>query len=465
MKRSRMVALALAAIMVLGAAGCGTNSGKTNGENANGKISISVGNWPDETKADALADKNRIRDEFMAKNPDIEIISDTYAFDTKTFMMKAAAKQLPTMFSTYFTEVSNIIKNGYAADITEQLKSAGMYDSMNPELLELVSSDGKAYGVPTDAYAQGLTINKKLFKDAGLVNPDGSIMVPKTYEEVAQFAQTIKEKTGKAGFVLPTTNNCGGWHFLNIAWAYGVEFEEQDENGKWKATFDTQEARDALQYIKDLKWKYNALLDDTMIDQEKMFQYFGTYQAAMMFSNPPGKFAEKYGTEISDVFVTSMPEGPKGRFSQMGGNLYMFVKDATPEQIDAGLKWLAYTGVSPELTDEQAESMKLTYKDQLNNGAIVLDKDAFNIWTNEDTIKKTQELRSEFTNVDPADYAEYYAFDGVTIKPEPAACAQELYSVLDSCVQEVLTNENANVDELISKAANDFQVNHLDKMD
>ncbi len=466
MKKRKIMALGLAAAMVLGAAGCGTNSAVTNGRNADGQVVVSVGNWPDETKADELKNKNRIKDEFEEQNPDIKINGDTFAFDTKTFTMKAAANQLPTMFTTYFTEIANIIKNGYAADITENLKANDLYDSMNPDLLELVTGeDGKVYGIPTDAYAQGLYINKKLFKEAGLVNADGSIMVPQTYEELAGFAQTIKEKTGKAGFVLPTTNNCGGWHFLNIAWAFGVEFEEQDENGKWIAAFDTQEARDALQYVKDLKWKYNALPDDLMIDLDKTNQYFGTYQAAMMFNNPPGKFPEKFGTAIEDVYVASMPEGPKGRFSQMGGNLYMFAKSSTSEQIDAGIKWLEYTGYTSKLTDEQAESLKLTYEDNLRNGAIVLDKDAFNIWTNVDTIQKRQELRSKYTNVDPEDYAEYYAFEDVTIKPEPVACAQELYAVLDACVQEVITNENADVDQLIKEAVNNFQVNHLDKMD
>lgn len=460
MKKIRLLSLGIAAILMLSAAGCGQGGG------SNGKVSLKVGNWPDETKAEQLADMNRIKDEFMTNNPDIEIVGDTFAFDTKSFTMKAAAHQLPTMFTTYFTEISNIIKNGYAADLTDTLKENGWYDSMNPELRELVSDqDGHIYGIPTDAYAQGLYINKKLFEEAGLVNEDGSVKVPQTFDELAQYAQIIKEKTGKAGFVMPTTNNCGGWHFLNIAWAFGVEFEEQDENGKWKATFDTQEARDALQFIKDLQWKYDALPDDTVIDLDKMNQYFATYQGAMMFNNPPGKLTEKYGTEISDIYVARMPAGPKGRFSQMGGNLYMFVDDATEEQIDAGLKWLQYTGYSPELTDDQAESLRLTYKSQVDNGAIVLDRDAFNIWTNNDTINKKNEIRKEFANVDPADYEDYYSFEDVTIKPEPTACAQELYAILDSCVQEVITNENADVSQLISDAAYDFQVNHLDKMD
>lgn len=492
MKGKKLLTLGLAAVMLTGVFGCGSRQtasestasteaaaneaasieesreteATTTSEADAEPVTISVGNWPDETRPDVLADYNRVRDGFMEKYPYITVEGDTYAYDPQTFTMKAAAKQLPTMFTTYFTEVSSIINSGYAADLTDALKANGWYDSMNPELRDLITgADGELYGVPTDAYAQGLYINKKLFEEAGLVNEDGSVMVPQTFEELGEFAQTIKEKTGKAGFVMPTTNNQGGWHFLNIAWAFGVEFMTQDENGKWQAAFDTQEARDALQFVKDLRWKYDALLDDTVIDLDKMNQYFGTYQAAMMFNNPPGKLTQNYGTEIGDIYVTRMPAGPAGRFSQMGGNLYMFTADATPEQIDAGLKFLEYWGRGPELTDEQAESLSLTYKSDHDSGAIVMDRDAFNVWVNEDTINKKIELRSEYTNVDPADYADYYAFEDVTIKPEPSVCAQELYAVLDGCIQEVITNENADVDQLITDAAHDFQVNHLDKLE
>ncbi len=35
-----------------------------------------------------------------------------------------------------------------------------------------------------------------------------------------ETAKVIREKTGKAGYALPTINNQGGWHFMNIAWSW-----------------------------------------------------------------------------------------------------------------------------------------------------------------------------------------------------------------------------------------------------
>jgi len=463
MKFQKGIALALAAASLAAfSAGC---SNKAPGE-VEGKINVSIGGWPAETNPESLERQNKMKDVFMEQNQDINIIPDTYNYDTKTFTLKATAGQLPTAYKVWFTEIQQIIKQGYAADVTEFMDKYGFTDSLNPMLLDFVKdSEGKLYGLPTDGYAQGLYINKKLFREAGLVNADGSVKVPQTYQEVAEFAQIIKEKTGKAGLVLPTTNNAGGWQFLNVAWSYGADFCEQDADGKWKSILDSQAARDALQYYKDLKWKYNALMDETVITQSDLYKWFGTYNAAMMIANPPcGGLSGTYDMEISDIYVTRMPEGPAGRYSQMGGNLWMFSTAATPEQLDACFKWIIHTGFSPELSDEQLANLKTGYQNTISNNGIVLDQSEFPIWVNPERMEKEYAAKREYANVNHEDYAEFYAFEGVTIKPEPAACAQQLYSIMDGAIQEVFTNENADVDKLIAEASVDYQVNHLDKM-
>lgn len=462
MKFQKSIALGLAAVsLVATASGC---KNLRPGE-VDGKINVSVGKWPNDTDKKSLESRNEMRDEFMAENEDINIIGDTYQYDTKTFTMKASAGQLPNLFVTGFTEIDQIIGSGYAADITEAMKEHGFDKAINPELMDLVTKDGKIYGIPTDAYALGLYINKPIFAEAGLVDENGMPIVPDTYEELAEACKVIREKTGKAGLVFPTTNNCGGWLFMSIAWSHGVEFCKQNEDGKWESAFDTQEARDALQYVKDLKWKYDAFLADNVIDQSTMYKYFGTNQGAMMFANPPLEwFPTSYGTNIDDLFIGRMPEGPAGRFTQMGGNLWMFSSNSTPEQIDAGFKWLEFTGLTAQLDDETKANLEENYRLQNEKGTIVIDREAFDVWVDPNRLQDTLDIRAKYTNVKHENYEQYYSFEGVTIKPEPAACCQQLYAILDGCIQEVLTNENADVDALISTASKDYQTNHLDKM-
>ena len=460
MKTKKIIATVVAGIMALSVlAGCGAGKDSS-------KIKIKVGNWPTEENTAALEIYDKLKAGFEEANPDFEVIPDTFKFDVKTFSTKAVGKQLPTVFSMIFTEVGNIVKNGYSSDITELAKKHG-YDKLNPMGLDYAKDEnGHIFGLPRKMYVQGFFINEKLFRDAGLVNGDGTVKVPETYEDIAEYSKIIKEKTGKAGFVYPTTNNCGGWYFMNIAWSFGADFCEQDSNGKWISTFDSPETVAALQYIKDLKWEYNALLDDNVIDQNTVYKYFGTYQGAMTFADPPcGQLVTQYGMNKDDIYVTRMPEGPKGRYAQMGGDLWMFSPDATEAEIDAAMRWLEYTGFTATLSDETLENAKKDYETTVANGGIVLPEATYRLWADDERNQKEDEIRKEYTNVKPENFAGYFGFNGVTTKPEPAACTQQLYAILDGCIQEVITNKDANPAELIKKASEDYQKNHLDKMD
>ena len=51
------------------------------------------------------------------------------------------------------------------------------------------------------------------------------------------------------------------------------------------------------------------------------------------------------------------------------------------------------------------------------------------------------------------------------LHPEEPVCAQELYGILDNCIQAVLTDKNADCAELLKKANSDFQQNYLDNLD
>jgi len=456
----RLVAMALAVVTTASMVGCGNG-----GSGDDGKIVVEVGRWPNETQTAALERYERYKQEFEAENPNIKIVPNTYTYDTKTFTVKASAGQLPTLYDTYFTEADMIIKNGYAADISKSLEDTGLMYSLNPDVLGVVSDDnGKVFGFPYSVYAQGLVINKELFVRSGLVNADGSVMIPQTYEELAEYASIIKEKTGVSGFALPTTNNCGGWHLVNLAWSNGVKFEEQNADGKWEATFDSENFRETLRYIHDLKWNRDVLPVNSVIDATELFKIFGTGQTAMIIANSStlDEFVVKYGMDKDNIVMAKLPAGTEGRYSQMGGNFWAFSSTATTEQIEAGLKWLQFTGYNPVIDEEATRE---TNKERLDEGKIIFPKELFSVWQDEKRKADVERINAEYANVDMANYQDYYDFGGVTLKPEVEKCCQELYSVLDSVVQEVFSNKNVNIEELSSKAANNFQVNYLDKAD
>lgn len=456
---SAMLALTMSVSLF---SGCGTK------KEDDGKINVTVGGWVSETIPDEYKRVEKLRQDFMKKNSDINIIPDTYTFDVQTFAMKANGKQLPNVSGTYFTEIENIMKQGYAREITDVVKKWGYDKKLNPQFLKLVSDEnGKIYGLPNSVYKTGLAINKSIFKKAGLVNADGSIKYPDTWEDVAEFSKIIKEKTGCAGLSFPTTNNCGGWLFLNIAWAYGADFVKLKDDGTWTSTVDTPEMAEALQYISDLKWKQDGLLTDNAIDLANARKYFSVGQAGMFICNPDsfGEFVSVYGMNKDDLAIVRMPKGPAGRFSQIGGGVTIFSNETSDEQVDAAFKWLETAdSYTPNLTDERIAHLDELYAKTVKDNGVVLPRESVYIWVNPEYKEKIDAVRQKYTNVNYNDLADYYEADDVTIKPEPGACAQQLYTIMDKCIQEVITNKNADISKLLKTASKDYQKNHLDKM-
>lgn len=197
------------------------------------------------------------------------------------------------------------------------------------------------YGIPYSAYIVGMLYNVELFKQAGLVDENGRPIYPTNFEELKNTAITIKEKTGKAGFSFPTVDNQGGWMLMSMAWSFGVDFMEQID-GKWTATFDSTEMVNLMQYISDLKWKYDVLPENVLLSRNDEYQLFATNQTASMYA--AGDWANgmisAYGMSKDNISNAPVPAGDGGACSLIGGDIWMISPDTTPEQIDAIFKWL-----------------------------------------------------------------------------------------------------------------------------
>lgn len=458
-KRRILTALALCTVMVLGGCGKSGDSGKT-------KISIS--NWPDKSMEAELEKYEKNRDSFMKANPDIEIVGDMWSYSVDTFVPKASSNQLPNIYDTYFTETDKIIDAGYAADITAQMDKYGYTDAMSKDLLEIVSKDGKIYGVPTQAYIMGLYINLNVFKEAGLMNEDGTPKVPGTYDELREMSKTIKDKTGKIGFMLPTMNNMGGWEFMNIAWSYGTEFMK-NEDGKWKATFASDECAEALQFVKDMKWKDGTWSANALVDNEEVTRMFATDQVGMVICEPE-YFATvavtTYGMNKDDISMAKLPAGPKGRYALLGGTVKMFSPNSTQEQLDACFKYLNANGSGPEVTEEIKTEMEKSKKINVEKGYVVgipIPK-AVQIWNSDERNALNDELAEKYRNIDVKLYESFADTSDVTIKAEEPMNCQELYKTLDNCLQKILTEESSDVKTVLKEAQDNFQKNYLDKV-
>ena len=421
--------------------------------------SIKLGIWPEDTLTADIAMHEEYVKTFNTFFPDITVVPAYYKYATDNFVPLASSGQLPTIYDTWFTEPQKIINQGFAKDITKEVKELGWDKKMNPGVRDLLSKNGKIYGVPRDAYALGLMINVDLFKQAGLVDKDGLPDYPKTWADLAEKAKIIKEKTGAAGLCLLAKDNAGGWHFTNIAWDFGAVFEVQ-KKGKWVAQIDTPEVAAAFQYVKDLKWKYDVLTaDPTNEDWGTGFRSLGTGVAAMYIA---AQDAVNQPTQVNGLPVTSLaleplPAGPKGQYSLMGGTPYMFSPNATSEQVKACLKYLEIMGKSPSVSNEAIAGMSADAANRMNEGIPVIPP--FPAWSDSALEAARDKAEKPYRNVDMRLYQNYYDMvqKSGNVKSEEPMCAQDLYAELTKVLQAVITDKNADIPSLLKKSQKNFQ--------
>lgn len=448
-------------------AGCQnkTANGSSSGSDSSssGPVPITISSWPKSTDSNYSTYQQQLTD-FKAKYPNIQVTTDEWAYDVNSFLPKAASGQLPTVYYTWFTEANKIMDAGYAKDVTAIAKQEGYTTTLNPALLKVMTRSSKIYGLPVNGYSMGLICNVNLFKQAGLVDANGVPKFPKTWDEVAADAQTIKAKTGKAGFAIPTESNNGGWMFMNIAWSYGTVFETKT-NGKWKATFNSSEGVAALQYLKDLKFKYNVLPDSNLLQLQDVYNLIGTDQLAMTIAGGTAYNSIISTTKISKdaMAATKMPAGPKGTTALMGGNLVCFAPNATTAQVEAGLKWQQFTGYTTTMSDATKTTLEQTAQTNAGKG-LVVGPSTFPIWVDSSYTKAIDEINTKYANVNLAMFSSYSDHSSEDVKVEEPFNTQELYKAFDSIIQNVYTNKDLDLAKTLDTAAANFQSDYLNNV-
>ena len=467
MKTKKILSFLLASIIAAGGL-TGCNNSKNASVTKDGKIVLTVGNSADkDANPEAYAKFMETKARFEEKYPDIEVTPDTWSYDVQTFAAKAEGGTLPIIYNTHFTEAKKIIDLGYSADITDAMKQYGYYDVVSDELMNEISRDGKVYLIPSSVYTLGLVMNLNLFREAGLMNADGSPKFPQTFDEVRSMAKTIHDKTGKAGFVFPTTQNAGGWNFTDLAWNFGGTFMKESGD-KWESDFNDGTTA-ALQWLKDMMWEDGSLPATTLISNDDTAKLVGTDQAAMMLAHPAQVdiLVGSYGLDRKNIGYAKMPAGPAKHTTLMGGGYYVIAPQATPEQIDAAFKWLEFGGNVPAttLTDDAKASLRADYETKYKENKTVIGIKDLSIWTDKEATQGYKnELIEEFRNIDEKNISSYNDKSGVEYQTEEKMCAQDLYGLLDACIQEVLTNKDADCGEALKKAASDFQSNFLNNI-
>lgn len=417
-------------------------------------VTISISNLPSKSNPEVRQSRLNLIADFEKEYPYITIDAQEVTWAADTFPTMLASDTVPTLMNVPFTEMQPMIQRGQAADVTDYVALDDALVNSNDSLNDLAKGpEDRQYGVPMDSYSMAMYYNRALFEQVGL-DPDNP---PQTWDEVREAAKTIADGSDAQGFVFMTMDNTGGWVFTPIANGFGGRIVSEDGT---EATLDDPAVTQALEFYHDLRWEDDAAGSNFLVAFDDANQLFASGQAGMYVA-PGNQFPNivtGLGMSTEDLGMAPLPQDSDGIGTLAGGTFGLISPKATPEEIAAAVKWLSFYKFRQFTDEEYAVS---TAQAQVADGALV-GAPAVPLVSNELEAQWLEWVAGEI-NVPRENYTAY--IESVTpgsenelpLVPEPSIAAQQIYSLLDTLIQTVLTEKDADIPALLKDAQTQAQ--------
>ena len=459
MLKSRLSLVILGLIAVAGLFAC-SPAPQAPGENASSKekiITITANNGPLEEDVEQHEENAAKNAAFYEKYPNIRVVESTWQYTPDSFLTKMAGGTVTDIIGIPLaTELKHIVEKGLALDLTPMIETWEGRKSLNPTVMRNYTVDGRVYALPGGpGYSMALGYHKRLFREAGLVDAEGNYLYPKTWDELAETAVKLTDKSkGQVGYVLLGGDTAASWHFLNWVFQAGGEFERKVD-GKWTAVFNEPPAVTALQFIKDLRWKHHCVQEDVFIDNDGLLEMMASGRAAMATITPEylRHLERRFGMKLEDLGIAPLPAGPAGYACVMGGGFGIINPTIPKKRQEVAFKNLTF-GLTPA-------AHEAAFKVRQKQGRVIGYPGVAHLvgqWQEEwDTMEAKYRTLPY--------YGEYRKNVSQYARFEPPYYTQQLYrQILLPPLQEVLIDPDSNPKALLDKAVRDFQTQFLDEM-
>ncbi|MFF2486362.1 ABC transporter substrate-binding protein [Microbacterium sp. NPDC058062] len=447
---ARVLLAGVAALATVGAlVGCSPAGGD---ENSDGKLELRVATFPPGADAAAYEAFATQEEQFEKEHPDIDIIGVEYEWEGPTFAVQLAGGSLPDVFTVPFTDSKTLLENGQLMDVTAEVKELGYEDSFNPIILDGVKdADGNIFGFPRQAYAMGLHYNRDLFEQAGL-DPD---QPPTSWDEVREYAKAIHDATGKAGYAQMAINNTGGWQLTAQTVARGGRTQTDEADGSATSTIDNDATKATLEFLHDLRWEDDSFgakvdLDWGTINQEFAAGNIGMYTSG---SDVYTALVRDFGLDPAVYGLGVVPIEGDDPGTLGGGDIAVISPTVDDQTKAAAVTWIDWYYMQKLLDEDAAvqDAKALAESDQAVGTPVlpVLSRELYEeslTWI-EPYINVPRDQMTSFTD---------NIWDQTPVG-EPKKSTQEVYALLDTVVQTVLTDENADIDALLAQAQTEAQ--------
>jgi len=303
-------------------AGCGSSGKKTPSESGDeplnlGKARLKLWNTMTPTESEAFA---AVLTEFKIRYPDIEIDVESITFSQARAKYGQAIKS--GMGPDVFRSDRFWLKDFAKQALVEPFDTTGMekeLDDLLPLARDVVTIDGKLWGIPHTLDCLGLFYNKSHFKEAGIARPP---------EDFDTFRETARKLTdpgrGRYGFFLHPE----GWWFEPFLFGFGGRY--YDRNGN--LSIQSDQMLKALHFLIDLKEADKSVPPVNVRNDAYsiMMQSFKSGQVSMILNGPWSirdiLAGQAFKDDTSNLGVAPVPRGPVDRHSPMGCQSFVIAK-------------------------------------------------------------------------------------------------------------------------------------------
>ncbi len=276
MKKTRILTLLLAVIMVVSFTACGGNTSSSDTPKTaektteEAKTNVEAENSNDWTKEPVTIDFVHGNSEeaektivtsaafreminmFKEKYPNVTVNETANSNDYNSYILQlAAADNLPDVFSFLYSNLDTMAGGGLAADVTDYVEP----DKYIDKLAGCTYNDGKIYGLNMKFTDYNIVYyNDKMLKEAGLTE------FPKTLDELLALDKYFDAK----GIDLISLGNKGQWfamnHFVNpiVYEVCGKDWADKMVNNDSSVKYTDENFIKALQYVQKLTPVFNA---------------------------------------------------------------------------------------------------------------------------------------------------------------------------------------------------------------
>jgi multiple sugar transport system substrate-binding protein len=302
----------------------------------------------------------------------------------------------------------------------------------------------------------GMAYNIKMLKDAGYDAP------PTTWDELGPMAQKLTNRdAGVAGFsFIRGEAHQAGWHMTTIAYNFGLKDTDivtKNADGKYTAGFDNAPTLAALNFVKDMQWKYDALPRE-LLDWAKNGEQLATNKAAMvlMASDQLVWIKQTYpDVDMTQFGFAPLPAGPDGKMVSLGGGDVAFINaKAEPDQIEAGFYYRLFVQF------DEGE-IKAKYEAAKTNPTAVIGEPTFPLYQGAFQ-DKIAGLAKEYANL-PSDNYTLFNTAVIGLQNQPQISGQDYYAALGDVVSKIVSDKNTDPAAALTAAQATFQTNVLDQ--